>query len=210
MIFLFGEEVLNKAPKEGQFHCPHCEQTRAYQHICQKNYFTLFFIPLLPLDTFKEYVECKVCGNSFHPSVLEQPEQLPAHHYALRRIMADIVRTTSINEAHLNLMCQCYQAATETELSKADAQAALQAARDDPRDLLDYIRHIGAGLNAQGIDTVVMMMAQFLAHLSGQWPLLHEHRVMLNQMATELGIGADDIKDVFRRLQQQLEKSSDT
>ncbi len=200
MIFLFGEQVIDKDSEEGQFYCPHCEQVRAFQQIHQKTYFTLFFIPLLPLDSFKDYVECRTCHHSFHPSVKEDRQQKPAFHYALRRILADILRTTAINDAHLTLMAKAYQTVTEQTLAPPEIHACLQAARDDPRDLLDYVRMIGKGLNHQGLEKTLFASAQLFTQLAGDAPLPHEYRVMLNQIATELGVGAQGVASILQQL----------
>jgi len=209
VIFLFGEQVVEKNPETGQFYCPQCQQVRAYQHIRLKNYFTLFFIPLLPLGTPKEYLECRSCGCSFHPSALADRQQLPAYHYALRRIMADILRATRISENNLVLMSQIYQAATETEFSSTDAQAAVQAARDDPRDLLEYLRTVGRGLNTEGLEDTLLASAQLLAHLAGELPLPHDYRVIFNQIAAELGVGASGVEALLWHLQSAIKQHSD-
>lgn len=206
MIFLFGEQVLNKTPEEGQFYCPHCEQVRAYQHMRLKSYVSLFFIPLLPLDTFKEYIECRSCGNSFHPSVKEDRQQQPAFHYALRRILADILRATRISDAHLTLMNKAYRAATEQDLSRDELQAALQEARDDPRDLLEYLRMISKGLNEESLEKILFATVQLLAHLAGELPLPHEYRVMLNQIGSELGVSAQGIERLVWQVEAALSK----
>lgn len=54
----------------GQLHCFSCEVQRPYRHKKIVRYFTLFFIPLFPLGTISEYVECQVCGRTYAPEML--------------------------------------------------------------------------------------------------------------------------------------------
>jgi hypothetical protein len=54
----------------GHFHCSSCQVQRPYRHKKIVRYFTLFFIPLFPLGTISEYVECQVCGRTYAPGIL--------------------------------------------------------------------------------------------------------------------------------------------
>jgi hypothetical protein len=54
----------------GQFHCPHCDVRRAYDHRKSQQWFTLYFIPVFPIKTYGEYVTCEGCANTFDPAVL--------------------------------------------------------------------------------------------------------------------------------------------
>jgi hypothetical protein len=54
----------------GNFYCANCEVQRPYRYKKIVRYFTLFFIPIFPLGTLSEYVECQVCGRTYKPEVL--------------------------------------------------------------------------------------------------------------------------------------------
>lgn len=54
----------------GSFYCSKCAVQRPYKHKKVVRYFTLFFIPLFPLGTLSEYVECGVCGRTYKPEIL--------------------------------------------------------------------------------------------------------------------------------------------
>jgi hypothetical protein len=56
----------------GKFHCFKCEVQRPYRHKKLVRYFTLFFIPLFPLGTLHEYVECQVCGRTYALGILSE------------------------------------------------------------------------------------------------------------------------------------------
>lgn len=57
----------------GQFHCPHCGGDREYKHRTARRFFTLFFVPVIPLDKVGEVVRCQTCKKRFDPVVLERP-----------------------------------------------------------------------------------------------------------------------------------------
>ena len=60
----------------GNFYCPKCEAQRQYKHKKTVRYFTLFFVPLFPLGTLSEYVECGVCGRTYKPEILSIPSTI--------------------------------------------------------------------------------------------------------------------------------------
>ena len=53
----------------GIFQCPTCGDQRIYIRKKVVRYFTLFFIPLFPLGTLSEYVECQVCRRTYQPGI---------------------------------------------------------------------------------------------------------------------------------------------
>ena len=73
MVFLiiFGTRGVTMSVATGKFNCPGCDQTRTYVHNRVRRFFTLYFIPLIPLDVIGEYVECQHCTDTYNPSVLD-------------------------------------------------------------------------------------------------------------------------------------------
>src|SRR5262249_21327507 len=55
----------------GEFNCPGCGWTsQPYEHKTVRRFFTLYFIPVIPLDKLAEYVRCMTCGGTYQTSVL--------------------------------------------------------------------------------------------------------------------------------------------
>ena len=72
MIIIFGVKPRYTTIASGQFWCPHCQAARAYEQRRARNWFTLYFIPLIPLNALGEVVTCTTCGLNFAPDVLTQ------------------------------------------------------------------------------------------------------------------------------------------
>lgn len=70
-IIVFGTRGVKSTQSEGQFHCPQCNSTQHYRHRTVRRFFTLFFIPVIPLDKLGEYVECSTCRNTYISRILE-------------------------------------------------------------------------------------------------------------------------------------------
>ncbi len=76
MFIIFGTRGVNKMIKHGDFMCPQCATTKKFRHLQVRRFFTLFFIPLIPLGTAGEYVECMSCKGTFVPRVLDYKPSL--------------------------------------------------------------------------------------------------------------------------------------
>ena len=72
MVFLiiFGTRGVTYTSTRGQFQCPTCHEKRAYEKRRVRRFFTLYFLPVIPLDKVGEYIECQTCKNTFKPDVL--------------------------------------------------------------------------------------------------------------------------------------------
>jgi uncharacterized tellurite resistance protein B-like protein len=72
-LIIWGFRVLFKTINEGEFHCPNCGGDRHYWLKDAKRWFTLFFIPVIPLNHVAQVVECATCRRRFNPTVLQAP-----------------------------------------------------------------------------------------------------------------------------------------
>ncbi|MBS7332483.1 MAG: zinc-ribbon domain-containing protein [Weeksellaceae bacterium] len=72
MIFIGGITERSKTIEEGFFQCPICQQQRQYIHREFRNYISLFFIPIIPINKTGENITCKYCKTNMPVSVLEQ------------------------------------------------------------------------------------------------------------------------------------------
>ena len=74
MFILFGTKTRFKTLSTGQFYCPQCRTRREYELRLARDYFTLYFIPLFPINTRGEMVTCLTCNTNFQKEVLAVPE----------------------------------------------------------------------------------------------------------------------------------------
>ncbi|MBX6769002.1 MAG: zinc-ribbon domain-containing protein, partial [Actinomadura rubrobrunea] len=93
MLLIFGLSVFFRTVDEGVFHCPSCGGDRAYRLRTGRRWFTLFFLPVIPLGRVGEVVECRTCRTRFAPSVLRAPtaQQMSAALAAGMRAAAGLV-----------------------------------------------------------------------------------------------------------------------
>jgi len=72
-MLIWGWRTRFKTLMEGMFHCPGCGGDRHYAHKQARTWFTLFFLPVIPLKMLGEHVECQTCRKGYDLRVLSLP-----------------------------------------------------------------------------------------------------------------------------------------
>jgi hypothetical protein len=109
----------------GQFHCPHCGGDREYEHRTARRFFTLFFIPVIPLDKVGEVVRCKTCHTKYDPIVLSRPttaqlaSALPA---GMRAAASVMLRAGGANDASIRAAVDAVHEAGATDYTAQHLQ----------------------------------------------------------------------------------------
>ncbi len=70
-FIIFGTRGVRSTIQEGQFYCPQCNGQSRYKHKKVTQFFTLYFIPLIPLGNKGQYVECQRCKNTYIERILQ-------------------------------------------------------------------------------------------------------------------------------------------
>ena len=73
MLIIFGFRVFYRTIAQGTFHCRRCGGDREYRHRSGRRWFTLFFLPVIPLNSVGEHVQCSTCRTRYMTEVLSQP-----------------------------------------------------------------------------------------------------------------------------------------
>jgi hypothetical protein len=72
-VIIFGWRVVYKSVGQGIFHCARCGGDRQFLHMVGRRWFTLFFIPVIPLAQAGQHVRCASCGTRYRMEVLQVP-----------------------------------------------------------------------------------------------------------------------------------------
>ena len=93
MLLVFGLSVFFRTVGEGVFHCQNCGGDRGYRRRTGRRWFTLFFLPVIPLGRLGDVVECRACRTRYRTTVLRLPttEQMAAALPAGMRAAAALV-----------------------------------------------------------------------------------------------------------------------
>lgn len=74
-MVIYGTKGKEKTIGQGNFYCPRCQVRRPYEHKKISKYFSLYFIPIIPIKNLGEYIECQFCFTPFETSVLDAVSQ---------------------------------------------------------------------------------------------------------------------------------------
>jgi len=140
MVF-FGRQGVTSATDSGEFCCPRCGQGKTYTLKRVRRFFTLFFIPIVPLEKLGDFVECHHCQGTFNPEVLEiDPEQQQAelkaeYEKAILRVMVGIMLADDrVNDEEVSAIQTLYREFVGRGLGEADVleEIAITEATTEP------------------------------------------------------------------------------
>ena len=162
VLIIFGSRGVTYSAESGQFHCPGCEQRRDYQHKRVRRFFTLYFIPLIPLDLLGEYVECSGCRGTYKPAILEyDPRESERRNeaefqQATRRVMVLMMLADgNVDEAEMASIQDLLGKVSKRTVERAEIESEIAAARKDSKSVEDYCRGMTGYLNESGKEMVV-------------------------------------------------------
>jgi hypothetical protein len=72
VILIWGFRVRFRHTGTTAFFCPRCGGDRQARLGVLRRWFTLFWIPIIPLKVLGEVVQCETCNTRFQPQVLER------------------------------------------------------------------------------------------------------------------------------------------
>ncbi len=191
MLIIFGLRVLCRTIGQGTFHCQRCGGDRGYRHQVGRRWFTLFFIPVIPLNKVSEHVQCAVCGTRYRMEVLSLPTSaqmqaaLPA---GMRAAATGIVRAGGGSEPARRRAIDAVRGAGLPDYDGAALDAdvsALATSAQPAKDLADP-------LNRLAIQLAVPAREWFFAEVVriglADGPLTDDERQAAQEVAAQLGM----------------------
>lgn len=118
MFVIFGLRHLHRLLGSGTFYCPKCCSSQQYWHKRVRHFFALYFIPLIPLGTVGEYVQCQHCQTQFEPQVLQNSPPSAAE-LARQRLLDDLSAGLPFHLLRQKLINQGESPENATELIKS-------------------------------------------------------------------------------------------
>ena len=156
-MLIFGWRSRASKIGSGQFYCPREGGDRGFEHKEARRWFTLFFIPLIPLNRLGDFVECTSCRSTFYTSVLEAPtganiEDIMTH--AIRYVAVALTFADGhVDPDERRVATEIVRQFSSVEYDEADF--ANDLAHLDPADLVDNLEELGSILNDHGKEAVI-------------------------------------------------------
>ena len=194
MILIWGLRVRAKQLATGTFCCPSCGVDRQYAHKQQRRWFTVFFIPLLPLKLLGEYVECLTCNSAYKTSVLSLPttESLQKNLILAMREAIVTVLGKSPTASEMQEALTALSSFADVEWHEDDLIDDI--ANLDTSELQAHLAPLATALNEHGKERIVAGCAR-VASTGGTIDSAHRETVM--QIASDLGMTAAHARGVI-------------
>ena len=167
-MIIWGWRVRKKTIGTGVFFCPGEGGDRNYEHRQARRWFTIFFIPLIPLKELGDFIECTSCENTYYPDVLkgktaseiEDNSTIAIRHVAVSMALADGTVDPRERDAAVTVVQRF--ASHPYGLDDLDSDlSSLQVSA-----LSDNLEELSAVLNEHGKENV-LTAAVFLAGADG-------------------------------------------
>jgi len=174
-MIIWGWRGVTSSTGQGVFHCPQCNSRRDYDKKRVQRYFTLYFIPLLPLNELSRYVECRSCRGTYREEVLQydpqarQQEMQAEFRRAVRRVMVLMMMADGeVADSEKKLMSKVHQQLLGKPLGEAELQSEIAAVSREKTPIADYLARVEPYLNNAGKE-IVVKAAFLVAAADGQF-----------------------------------------
>ena len=204
-MILFGTRGVTSVANSGTFACPGCGGTQQpYLHKSVRRFFTLYFIPIIPMNKVGNYIECQRCQNSYKEQVLSfDPAAQQAKAKAelvdhVKRIMiVAALADGRADDAELDAIREYYKKLSGNSLSGPDLERELAMARQAKIKPADYARRFAASLNEHGKEMVIKAVYSVLV-AGGE--LGQDEHDLLSELGTALNVTGAHFRGILADL----------
>lgn len=208
-MIIFGSRGITLNHSAGEFACPGCGgQPRDYARKTVRRFFTLYFIPLIPLDKVGEFVECRTCGHTFDVAVLDfdpeaQQEQLQSEFATnLRRtmILAAVLHGDASEPQVETIRDLCGKLGSGSEVpSRGELNREINLARKASSGVGNYVARFGDPLNEHGKE---MVLKAVLAVVSAGVEIEEKEMRMLGEVAAALKMSPAHFRGILAEMSE--------
>jgi len=199
-FIIYGTRGITSTTDNGEFHCPRCGPS-LYAQKRVRRFFTLYWIPLIPLNTLATYVECETCAGTYDPEVLDfnpeagKAEFLSKLDQASRRLMALMVLADGeIDDEEIGAMVSISESLPGGDLTEEEARAEVAIAAEGSKEIIPYVIDIRDDLNDSG---KVLLLRVALAVAMADGDFADEEKLLLLQIGEALGMDGDQVLEML-------------
>ena len=204
-MIIFGWRGVTFTKEQGQFHCPSCGPNINFRHKTVRNFFTLYFIPVIPLNSLGEYVECQQCQGTFHHDILnydpaaqgqtaEAIFMVAAKQLMISMLLADgIIDDSEVKE--LQIIFEDLAGAEVTEEDLREEIAIVQQSDSDP---LALVAEFAPTLNDRGKEILITAAYQIAIADGVVDP---SERQLLHEIADTLQLSKAHLRGILAELE---------
>ncbi|HNR44483.1 MAG TPA: zinc-ribbon domain-containing protein [Methanofastidiosum sp.] len=209
---VFGTGGRNKTITSGTFYCPTCNSEQEFNHKKAKKYFTLYFVPLIPLEEGGEFIECKNCKSTFNLNVLQyrpslgKEEFLSEYKIAFKKLVIMMALADGrIHENEIRGISDIYSGLIGRKVSLEEVEKEIQLVKNEGLTIQEYLKKIAPYLNDFGKESIIKNV--FLISLADGYVDESEKKLMI-EIATSLGISPAHYKGIINSIYQEMKEAN--
>lgn len=206
-MIIFGTRGVKSTMKEGKFNCPQCETDRHFKHKKVTRFFTLYFIPLIPLGKVGEFVECQACKGTFIPKILDYNKDaasdqfLAQYEKAMKHCMVLIMLADGIIDDNEMVMVQkIVNKFGHNDITIPQLEEYVAQVQRNPEDISTYLKGVTPSLNEHGKE-IIIKCAMAVAASDGH---VDESEIALvKEMANIMEMSGSHLKGILSDLTEE-------
>ena len=210
-MIIFGTTGITSRVGSGSFHCPACGR-QGYTQKRVRRFFTLYFIPVIPLDEVGRYVQCAGCRQKFEPSVLSYDPEAERRRLdarlrdVVRRVMVEVMLADgAIDDAEVEAIRTVHHRILGVEVSREDVERDARVARGNGRGIAQLLAPIAGSLSDAGKE-MVLRAALCVAAADGE--VGDCEREQLSVVALSLGMSREHVHGIVQQLAEPVPVAS--
>ncbi|MCB0652645.1 MAG: TerB family tellurite resistance protein [Saprospiraceae bacterium] len=203
-MIIFGTRGVKSTIKEGQFLCPQCANNQKYKHKKVTRFFTLYFIPLIPLGSAGEFVECQGCKGTFIPRVLDysksnhQNDFQSEYEKAMKHSMVLIMLADGvIDENEMLVVQKIINKFGHHDITLGQLSDYVEKVQKNPEDITTYLKRVTPSLNEHGKE-IIIKCAVSVAAADGS--IDESEMILINEMAKTMEMSASHLKGILAEM----------
>ncbi len=207
-MIIFGTRGVRSTKATGTFNCPQCEADRGYRHRKVTQFFTLYFIPLIPLGNKGEYVECDHCKGTFITKVINNTASndreafMAMYEQAIRHVMVKIMLADGVIDNNEKVMVlKIINKYGHNDMSSFQLDDYIKEVQADSSDISTYLKNVGPSLNEHGKELLIKC-ALDVAYSDGHFD--ESERKMILEMGVIMEMSSAHIKGIMAEFVEQM------
>jgi len=212
-MIIFGTRGVKSTMKEGQFLCPQCANTQNYKHKKVTNFFTLYFIPLIPLGKAGDFVECQTCKGTFVSRVLDykpsndKNEFQSQYEKAMRHSMIMMMLADGhIDDEEMIVVQSIINKFGHNDITIDELNKLVDEVEQNNEPIHTYLAKIAPSLNEHGKEIIIkcgMAVASADGHVDDS------EIALIQEMAQAMQMSSSHVKGILHELANPEPKFSD-
>ena len=200
-MIIYGTRGIKSTTERGNFNCPGCNKNSRYVKKRVRRFFTLYFIPIIPLDKLGEYVECVDCQVTYDPEILSydpavESQKIESYFFiSCKQVMISMLLADGvIDDSEVKMLQQQFQQITGTFVPEDELREEILQISQQGADTQQTLTELAPSLNDQGKETIIRA-AYSIAHSDGK--IAESEERYLFELGQILELSNAQMKEIF-------------